>query len=618
LLHPIVRLAALAFVAVALYAPTASTASPLPGAEQVAAGGSHTCAIRTDGTLACWGDDSAGQLDGVPDGTFRSLSAGGAHTCAIRTDGTLACWGDDSAGQLDGVPGGTFLAVAAGGSHTCVIRDDSTLACWGDDSAGQLDEIPSGTFRSLSAGGAHTCAIRTDGTLACWGDDSAGQLYEPPEESGPTYPIWFHLHHHHNDRHHHHPQDDPPEPPPPPKFISVAAGGTHTCAVSAAGELSCWGDDSAGQLDEIPAGEFVSVSAGGSHSCAIRADSALACWGDDSAGQLDSIPAGAFLAVTAGGTHSCATTSTGEIDCWGDNEAGQVQPLMLATPLAAGQVGTPYDHRFETTPQAPGPTFSIASGKLPAGLELTADGDLIGVPTEAGSFEFTVIAANGLTPDAEEEVTLSVTPAPPAPVQAVVPQDTGLPDPVAGVNVNLEPAGGIVKTKCPSDSGFVLLDAPKQVPLGCLVDTGGGVVNLTAAKLGEEGLESAYFWGGTFAVGQSPGETELKLAGKLKCEKRKSAGRSKRSRGSRIALRSNSGGGRKLWGSGKGNYQTSGNYGSATVRGTVWLVRDRCDNSTLFGVREGVVTVDDFVKGTTLFLHPGQQYVAKAAIPRLR
>ena len=262
-------------------------------------------------------------------------------------------------------------------------------------------------------------------------------------------------------------------------------------------------------------------------------------------------------------------------------------------------------------------TFSIASGKLPTGLELTPDGDLVGIPTEAGSFQFTVIAANGLTADAEEKATLVVAPPPPAPVQAAVaPKGTGLPDPVAGVNVNLEPAGGTVKTKCPSDSGFVPLNAPTQIPLGCQVDTGNGVVNLKAAKLGEEGFESAYFWGGTFAVGQSPGETELKLAGKLKCEKRKSAERSER--GSRIALRSNSGGGRKLWGSGKGNFKTSGNYGSATVRGTVWLVRDRCDNSTLFGVREGVVTVDDFVKGTTLFLHPGQQYVAKAAIPRLR
>lgn len=539
MLHPIVRLAALAFVAVALYAPTASMAAAPPGSGQVAAGGSHTCAIRDDGTLACWGDDSAGQLDGVPSGTFRSLSAGGTHTCAIRTDGTLACWGDDSAGQLYAAP--------------------------------------------------------------------------EEEESPPVHPFWWwHFLHHH---HHYH----PPAPPDPPKFLSVAAGGSHTCAVSAAGELSCWGDDSSGQLDGLPSGEFVSVSAGRSHSCAIRADGSLACWGDDSAGQLDEIPSGTFLAVTTGGTHSCATASNGEIDCWGDNGAGQVQPLMVATPLDEAAVGTPYDHQFETTPQAPGPSFSIASGKLPAGLELTSDGDLIGIPTEAGSFEFTVIAANGLAADAEEEVTLTVAPLPPAPVQAaVVPPNTGLPDPVAGVNVNLEPAGGIVKTKCPGDSGFVPLTVPEQVPLGCQVDTGNGVVNLTAAKLGEEGLESAYFWGGTFAVGQSPGETELKLAGKLKCEKRKSEGRSKSGRGSRIALRSNSGGGRKLWGSGKGNFKTSGNYGSATVRGTVWLVRDRCDNSTLFGVREGVVTVDDFVKGTTLFLHPGQQYVAKAAIPRLR
>ncbi len=566
----------------------------------------------TTATLACWGDDSAGQLDGVPGGAFRSLSAGGSHTCAIRTDGTLACWGDDSAGQLDEVPGGAFLAVAAGGTHTCAIRDDGALACWGDDSAGQLDGVPGGAFRSLSAGGSHTCAIRTDGTLACWGDDSGGQLYEPPEEeeSVPLHPFWWWYFHHH----HHHPPDDPP---PPPKFISVAAGGSHTCAVGTAGELSCWGDDSAGQLDGLPSGEFVSVSAGASHSCAIRADGTLACWGDDSAGQLDEVPGGTFLAVSAGGTHSCATGSGGAIECWGDNGAGQVQPLMLPSPLAEAKVGSPYDHRFETTPQAPGPVFSLAAGKLPAGLELTPNGELIGVPSEAGSFQFTVAAANGVTADAVEEVTLVVAPLPPAPAQAAAaPQDTGLPAPVAGVNVNLEPAGGSVRTKCPGDSGFVPLNAPKQVPLGCLVDTGNGVVNLTAAKLGEEGLESAYFWGGTFAVGQSPGETELKLAGKLKCEKRKSAGRSKR--GGRIALRRSSGGGRKLWGSGKGNYKTSGNYGSATVRGTVWLVRDRCDNSTLFAVREGVVTVNDFVKGTTLFLHPGQRYIAKASIPRLR
>ena len=54
------------------------------------------------------------------------------------------------------------------------------------------------------------------------------------------------------------------------------------------------------------------------------------------------------------------------------------------------------------------------------------------------------------------------------------------------------------------------------------------------------------------------------------------------------------------------------------MRGTTWLVRDRCDNSTLFAVREGVVQVRDFVKDKTLSLYPGQRYIAKAAIPALQ
>ena len=76
-------------------------------------------------------------------------------------------------------------------------------------------------------------------------------------------------------------------------------------------------------------------------------------------------------------------------------------------------------------------------------------------------------------------------------------------------------------------------------------------------------------------------------------------------------------GGRKLWGSGKGNYSTSGSYGSATVRGTTWLVVDRCDASTLIRVAEGTVAVRDFVREKSLTLTTGQQYIAKALIPRL-
>jgi hypothetical protein len=75
--------------------------------------------------------------------------------------------------------------------------------------------------------------------------------------------------------------------------------------------------------------------------------------------------------------------------------------------------------------------------------------------------------------------------------------------------------------------------------------------------------------------------------------------------------------GRKLWGSGEGNYKTVGSHGSATVTGTIWLVHDRCDGSTLFKVKRGTVLVRDFVKDSSVVLEAGQSYLAKVAIGRL-
>ena len=69
-------------------------------------------------------------------GTFRAVSAGGSHNCAIRTDGTLACWGRNVEGQAT-PPGGTFTAVDAGGKHTCAIKTKGSLACWGSNASGQ-------------------------------------------------------------------------------------------------------------------------------------------------------------------------------------------------------------------------------------------------------------------------------------------------------------------------------------------------------------------------------------------------------------------------------------------------------------------------------------------------
>ena len=67
---------------------------------------------------------------------------------------------------------------------------------------------------------------------------------------------------------------------------------------------------------------------------------------------------------------------------------------------------------------------------------------------------------------------------------------------------------------------------------------------------------------------------------------------------------------RRLWGDGKGRFRTEGSYSSATVRGTKWLVEDRC-TSTLTRVARGRVTVRDFVKHKTVIVRAGKRYIAR-------
>ncbi|HJZ37419.1 MAG TPA: hypothetical protein VJ204_14220, partial [Solirubrobacterales bacterium] len=66
----------------------------------------------------------------------------------------------------------------------------------------------------------------------------------------------------------------------------------------------------------------------------------------------------------------------------------------------------------------------------------------------------------------------------------------------------------------------------------------------------------------------------------------------------------------KLWGSGHGSFRTEGHAGSATVEGTIWLVEDRCDGTTFFRTRRGIVRVRDFILHKALPLPAGKSYVA--------
>lgn len=260
------------------------------GASQpsVSAGGTHSCGVKADGTIACWGDNAFGQSD-APAGAFVQVSAGGNHSCGVKDDGTLTCWGENSGGQLNGIPDGAFTQVSAGVSHSCGVRDDGSIACWGDNSRGQLNDVPTGAFAQVSAGDTHSCAARADGTVACWGANFAGQLDAPTDT-----------------------------------FVQVSAGGSYSCGVRADGTLACWGSNAQRQLDDVPTGAFVQVSAGELHACGLRVGGTVACWGSSEFQQLDGLPtSGVLTQVSAGGAHTCGVEADGSAVCWGNDANGQ-------------------------------------------------------------------------------------------------------------------------------------------------------------------------------------------------------------------------------------------------------------------------------------------------------
>ena len=245
-------------------------------------GSAHTCGVRTDRTIACWGKNDLGQAT-APAGTFADVSAGGSFTCGLKTNATLACWGKNDAGQAT-APSGTFRQLTTGAAHACAVQTTGLGTCWGSNANGQT-ALPAFTFRQISAGARHACGIRTDGLVSCWGDDNHGQ--------GTSQAT---------------------------AFVQISAGAEHNCGVQGNGTVACWGSNSNGQSTP-PSGTFREVSSGDTHTCGLRSDGTLACWGS-----ITTAPAGTFTTVTSGGAHSCAVKTAGDVVCWGANGDGQSTP----------------------------------------------------------------------------------------------------------------------------------------------------------------------------------------------------------------------------------------------------------------------------------------------------
>jgi len=507
------------------------------------------------------------------------ISAGGEHTCALLEDGTVECWGDNESGQLGNgtttsiatpvaVSGlATAISISAGLEHSCALLAVGTVECWGNGKSGQLGDggtesrttpVPVGGLAevsAISAGWEHTCAIHTEaGEVECWGGDGGGQLGDGSTTDSPT-------------------------PVPVPGVANVGelgAGDLYTCAIFGIGEVECWG-----QLN--PEGETTNpnptavalgstaeapeITVGGFHACALLANT-VECWGDDDFGQLGDgtatpgviqppapVTGLAEPAQLSGGSfHTCAVVTKGGVECWGGNEFGQLGDGNTADSAVPVRVDFP-------EPPAAGPAQ----------------------PSPAGVSE-------GQQPTAGT---------------------SGVPAPVFGKTVSLSAVSGSVLVKLPGHRGFVPLASASSVPLGTVVDTTGGTVELSAATGPKTDAQSGLFSEGVFRVTQklsrSPfqpgriGLTVLTLTGPApSCG---GGNRAARASGRRR-------GGNHLWGEDDhGNFQTGGRYGSATVGGTKWLTAETCAG-TLIKVARGEVSVTDKVRHRTVLVTAPHSYLA--------
>jgi alpha-tubulin suppressor-like RCC1 family protein len=332
----------------------------------VSAGGYHTCGLKEDGTLQCWGVNGYGQTTvPSPNTNWAQVNAGGYHTCGLKADGTLRCWGRNDFGQSTiPAPNTSWVQVATGEYHTCGLKVDGTLQCWGRSNYGQTSvPAPNANWMQVSTGVYHTCGLKTDGTLQCWGNNPYGQTVVPS---------------------------------PNANWAQVSAGYGHTCGLRTDGVLQCWGYNSDSQnWVPSPNANWAQVRAGYYHTCGLKTDGTVQCWGGNNDGQATiPNPNANWAQISTGYHHTCALKADNTLRCWGRNTSGQA-PVITLVPntLPNAALNTAYSQNFTASGGSATPyTFSTVAGATPTGLTLDANGTWSGAPTMMGTFDFTVQA----------------------------------------------------------------------------------------------------------------------------------------------------------------------------------------------------------------------------------
>lgn len=328
--------------------------------------GNHTCAVTSGGMAYCWGLNDEGQVGvgtltnvlvptAVSGGRqFTTVKAGWRHTCGITSSIQLFCWGNNARGQLGNgtttrtttpslMPGASdarelFLGV----DFSCYRDSDFSGYCTGRNDLGQLgfgigsDELQPVYadlyYQNYTAGGFHACGMYSSQAY-CWGNNYWGQLGVDDSETGThPAPVLGQI-----------------------VFNELSGGYGHTCGRSDSNHLYCWGNNADGQLgygsiggvSPVPQAvasqlQFVEVRAGGGHSCALTAAGALYCWGENVAGQLGNglnSNSGLMVAVaptiitpSSGGIRAASSCVVGPTSCAATSTRAPVRRIRKEPP----------------------------------------------------------------------------------------------------------------------------------------------------------------------------------------------------------------------------------------------------------------------------------------------